>query len=248
MSLGASSKTRSQSSSVSTVAALPTDRPSAAPSLASAFQSSGLGSQVSSSSPSLSAFEAEIVAVFADLVGLLGLPKSMGEIYGFVFASVEPPTFADIEQKLGLSKGSVSQGLRALRELGAVRDAGSEEQGAGEGKDETGNREPEEIQPAGPAGSSLPAPRSTLQPASPRATRWVATTELRQLIGTLLRERLTPYLGRQDQRMENAETALDAQAAQLPSKDYKALKARLYKLQTWQSRARTVLPVLGKML
>ena len=160
----------------------------------------------------LSAFEAEIVAVFADLVVLLGLPKSMGEIYGLVFASAEPPTFADIEQKLGLSKGSVSQGLRALKELGAVSDVG-----AGEGT-------------------------------APRATHWKATTELRQLIGSLIRERVTPYLGRQDQRMQAAEAALDAEAGRLSSTDFKALKQRLDKLQTWQSRARTVLPVLGKML
>jgi len=172
-------------------------------------------------SSGLNAFEAELVAVFADLVVLLGLPKSMGEIYGLVFASAEPPTFADIEQKLGLSKGSVSQGLRALKELGAVREAltqNDKEQGEG------------------------------AAPLTPRATRWVATTELRQLIGTLLRERLTPYLERQDQRMQAAETALDAELARLPAAQFKTLKNRLEKLQTWQSRARTILPVLGKML
>ncbi|TAG26183.1 MAG: hypothetical protein EAZ36_07665, partial [Verrucomicrobia bacterium] len=69
----------------------------------------------------LTPFEAEIVAVFADLVTLLGLPKSMGEIYGLIFASPEPLAFAVIEQKLRLSKGSVSQGLRSLRELGAIQ-------------------------------------------------------------------------------------------------------------------------------
>lgn len=66
------------------------------------------------------AFEAEVVAVFVDLMQLLGLPKSYGEIYGLLYASPEPLTFAQIEQKLTLSKGSISQGLRALRELGAV--------------------------------------------------------------------------------------------------------------------------------
>ena len=189
----------------------------------------------------LSPFEAEIVAVFADLVVLLGLPKSMGEIYGLVFASAEPPTFADIEQKLGLSKGSVSQGLRALRELGAVREAGGE----GRGKADADSSS------AFPPSSDAPGLRSSGPPFSAgatRATHWVATTELRQLIGTLLRERLTPYLSRQDQRMAAAETALESEAGGLPAKDYKALKNRLDKLQTWQSRARTVLPVLGKML
>lgn len=209
-------------------------------------------------------FEAEIVAVFSDLVVLLGLPKSLGEIYGLVFASAEPTTFADIEHKLGLSKGSVSQGLRALRELGAVREAGATDGGM---RDEGGNLKPED--PTTPQASTLRSQLSGLRSppssapkvsglslqvssastaASSRATRWVATTELRQLIGNLLRERLTPYLERQDQRMEQAEIALRAEADLISAKDYKALKNRLTKLQTWQSRARTVLPVLGKML
>lgn len=230
------------------------------------------------SSTGPTAFEAEIAAVFADLVMLLGLPKSMGEIYGFIFASSEPPTFADIEHKLGLSKGSVSQGLRALRELGAVREAGSMEQGAGsmeqgagsmgqgagsmergaapEAGNETTQVSDLRAQPSAASQatglshqvSSSTAPRSALPAQQARATRWVATTELRQLIGNLLRERLTPYLERQDQRMEQAEAALAAEAGRLSPKDHKALQKRLTKLQTWQSRARTVLPVLGKML
>jgi len=185
------------------------------------------------------------VAVFADLVVLLGLPKSMGEIYGFVFASAEPPTFADIEQKLGLSKGSVSQGLRALRELGAVREAGATD-GRSDGVAEGGAGNNEGGLDAHPA--KLPTTNHPSAAPQARATRWVATTELRQLIGNLLRERLTPYLERQDQRMERAEAALDAEAGRLAPRDHKALHARLSKLQTWQSRARTVLPVLGKML
>ncbi len=189
--------------------------------------------------PGLGAFEAEVVAVFADLVVLLGLPKSMGEIYGLVFASAEPPTFADIEQKLGLSKGSVSQGLRALRELGAVREADAPgEKGLGE----PAGRGPREGQ-AKPAGVD-----GDMGATGTRAIRWQATTELRQLIGTLLRERLTPYLGRQDQRMDSAEAALERQAPELSAKHYKLLKKRLEKLQSWQSRARTVLPVIGKLL
>lgn len=71
-------------------------------------------------SAGLSPFEAEVVALFVDFMQLLGLPKSYGELYGLLYASPEALTFAQIEQKLDLSKGSISQGLRALRELGAV--------------------------------------------------------------------------------------------------------------------------------
>jgi DNA-binding transcriptional ArsR family regulator len=168
----------------------------------------------------LTGYEAELVAVFADLVVLLGLPKSFGEIYGLLFASAHPPTFADIERKLGLSKGSVSQGLRALRELGAVREAAA----------------------GGSAESSGGAA------ASARAVRWVATTELRTLLGSLLRERLTPYLERQDQRLVAAENTLSADAPGADAATHRVLRARLDKLQAWHSRARSVLPLIGKML
>ena len=150
------------------------------------------------------------MAVFADLVTLLGLPKSMGEIYGLIFSSPEPLAFVDIEQKLRLSKGSVSQGLRSLRELGAIHGVG------GDGE---------------------------------RRERWVATVELRKLIGTILRDRLVPYLERQDQRLAHADQLLgEGTPAGLSPAQARTLRGRLSKLQTWQSRARTVLPLVGKML
>lgn len=157
----------------------------------------------------LTPFEGEIVAVFADLVTLLGLPKSMGEIYGLIFASPEPLAFAVIEQKLRLSKGSVSQGLRSLRELGAIQAIAGE---------------------------------------SERRERWAATIELRKLIGTLLRDRLVPYLERQDQRIANADNLLADEALVADPEQLKAMRARLEKLQTWQRRARTFVPLIGKML
>jgi DNA-binding transcriptional ArsR family regulator len=72
----------------------------------------------------LSAFQAEVVGVFVGLGQAMGLPKSYGEIYGLLFASTQPLGFNEIQSRLGLSKGSVSQGLRALREIGAVVVAG----------------------------------------------------------------------------------------------------------------------------
>jgi DNA-binding transcriptional regulator GbsR (MarR family) len=54
---------------------------------------------------------------------VIGLPKSIGEIYGMLFLSDEPLAFDDLVNRLGISKGSVSQGLRALRQIGAVREA-----------------------------------------------------------------------------------------------------------------------------
>lgn len=53
---------------------------------------------------------------------MLGLPKSVGEIYGVLYCAREPMTMVDIINHLGISKGSASQGLKMLRTLGAVYD------------------------------------------------------------------------------------------------------------------------------
>lgn len=70
----------------------------------------------------LSEFEARVVEFFCDGVKLLGLPRSIGEIYGLLYVSPEPLSLDDLMRRLGISKGSVSQGLKTLRNLGAVRE------------------------------------------------------------------------------------------------------------------------------
>ena len=70
----------------------------------------------------VASFEAAMVDFFVDAAELLGVPKSVAAIYGIVFASPVPLSFADIGSRLDISKGSVSQGLRVLREVGAVKE------------------------------------------------------------------------------------------------------------------------------
>src|SRR5437868_443768 len=67
-------------------------------------------------------FEVQVVEFFVGAADLLGVPKSVAAIYGMVFASPAPLSFADIESRLNLSKGSVSQGLRVLRDVGALKE------------------------------------------------------------------------------------------------------------------------------
>jgi DNA-binding transcriptional regulator GbsR (MarR family) len=67
--------------------------------------------------------EYEITDHFADLASMLAQPRSYGQIYGLLFASTRPLSFTDIVERLDLSKGSVSQGLKALRAVGAIRPA-----------------------------------------------------------------------------------------------------------------------------
>ena len=65
--------------------------------------------------------EDSILHLCVKLCAIMGLPKSVGLIYGAVFVSVRPIEAGDICKKLKISRGSVSQGLKFLRELGAIR-------------------------------------------------------------------------------------------------------------------------------
>jgi DNA-binding transcriptional regulator GbsR (MarR family) len=69
----------------------------------------------------LSLLETEIIDFFVQLSRLLGQPRSLAEIYGLLFISGHPLAMDDLIERLQLSKGSASQGLKFLRNIGAVR-------------------------------------------------------------------------------------------------------------------------------
>jgi HTH-type transcriptional regulator, glycine betaine synthesis regulator len=75
---------------------------------------------------SVVAFDTAMVDFCVDAATLLGVPKSVAAIYAIVFASPQPLSFAEIESRLNISKGSVSQGLRVLREVAAVKEVSSD--------------------------------------------------------------------------------------------------------------------------
>lgn len=58
---------------------------------------------------------------FVRAADLLGMPRSYGEIYGLLYSAEDPLQLNDVVTLLGISKGSASQGLRALRQFGAVK-------------------------------------------------------------------------------------------------------------------------------
>lgn len=68
----------------------------------------------------LSRLEVEAIEYFIEFVQLLGLPKSVGEIYGLLFVAPEAIPMETVIARLQISKGSASQGLAVLRNLGAV--------------------------------------------------------------------------------------------------------------------------------
>ncbi|MFT3989888.1 MAG: hypothetical protein QM680_00620 [Luteolibacter sp.] len=71
----------------------------------------------------LDPLEKQVISVFVDAMKALGLPRSIGEIYGLLFITPHPLALDDLVRRLGISKGSASQGLRMLKDLGAVKEA-----------------------------------------------------------------------------------------------------------------------------
>ena len=71
--------------------------------------------------PRLSALEIEAIEMFINFLKIVGLQKSIGEIYGLLFVSAKPLSMDDIVNRLGISLGAASQGLKILRAVGAVK-------------------------------------------------------------------------------------------------------------------------------
>ena len=69
----------------------------------------------------LSEVEIGVIDFFVSAVKVLGMPKSIGEIYGLLFVSPLPQPLDTLCLRLNMSKGSASQGLKLLRAFGAVK-------------------------------------------------------------------------------------------------------------------------------
>jgi len=74
-----------------------------------------------SQAEALSALEVEAIELFIGFFKLIGLQKSVGEIYGLLFVSPRALAMDDIMLRLGISLGAASQGLKVLRSVGAVK-------------------------------------------------------------------------------------------------------------------------------
>src|SRR6266850_333181 len=85
------------------------------------FQHSGNNNEESAPSAGLSELEIEAVDMFINFLRIIGLQKSIGEIYGLLFVSAKPLSMDDITNRLDISLGAASQGLKLLRGLGAVK-------------------------------------------------------------------------------------------------------------------------------
>ena len=160
-----------------------------------------------------------------------------------IFASPRPLTFAAVELRLKLSKGSVSQGLRFLKEIGAIKVAEARRVKVAQAS-----------QPA-PERSALSgeSPESDLPPSSSFSNRdanastrasYVPDMELRRLAERLLKEKIEPQLNGNGRRLAQLVAAVpfaDRDEARL-------VRERLKQFQSWHRKARKLVPFAKTVL
>ena len=191
-------------------------------------------------------FQSECIELFAEVVYALGLPRSIGQIYGLLFASPEPLSFSDIVERLAISKGSASQGLQLLRSLGAINIADAKRQAPG-GRREVGAKlNALSITPkAGTSPLALgPLPLAGDGDAS-RRIAYEPELGLRRLLGGIIRGRIEPLVGQGRLRMRHLRELADA-AADGTHKEFQL--ERVEQLETWRRQATLVMPVLKTLL
>ncbi|RYM06715.1 GbsR/MarR family transcriptional regulator [Sporolactobacillus sp. THM7-7] len=67
-------------------------------------------------------YEAEesVISALADTMDLYGVTYSVGRLYGFLYFKNEPVTLDQMSQDLGMSKPSMSTGIRTLQQIDMV--------------------------------------------------------------------------------------------------------------------------------
>ena len=65
--------------------------------------------------------EIESIDFFVRMMNILGMPRSVGEIYGLLYFSENSLNMNSIASRLGISIGSASQGLKTLKSLKAIK-------------------------------------------------------------------------------------------------------------------------------
>tara|TARA_R100000027_G_scaffold37563_1_gene27663 strand:- start:74 stop:556 length:483 start_codon:yes stop_codon:yes gene_type:complete len=74
----------------------------------------------------MNTFEEKMVELGVSWANAFSLPRSVGSIFGLVFASPTPLGLDDFTEKLGISRGSASMGINFLLNMGAIHPIKSE--------------------------------------------------------------------------------------------------------------------------
>jgi hypothetical protein len=163
------------------------------------------------------------------VVQVFGVPKSVGQIYGLLYASPEPLGFSDIVVRLEISKGSASQGLQLLRSLGAIRLA-----------DGLDDREHSHSHLHFPPHSHSD---SHSQANASRRAAYEPELSLRKLVSGVLQERITPLAVAGADRLARLRELAEQDGE---GNDFYLDRAK--QLNAWRRRLKTVLPMLSMLL
>ena len=68
-----------------------------------------------------SAQQQACLAHWVELADRLGVPRSLGQLYGLLFMSNRPLSAQDCVEQLLISRSSAGQGLKLLKEFGAIK-------------------------------------------------------------------------------------------------------------------------------
>jgi hypothetical protein len=182
-------------------------------------------------------FEEEMVSFFVDAAELLGVPKSVAAIYGIIFASPSPLSFSEISSRLDFSNGSISQGLKALREIGAIRVVVPSDVGP-QGAPNAGTSNAENRM------AVVRAQKNRRTGEGRSRDRFEPDLELRKLILRFLDQKVQRQLRSGQSRL--AELTLLMPKGK--NSGEKTLQIRLYCLEQWHKKARALLPVARTFL
>lgn len=183
----------------------------------------------------VAAFEEALVRFCVDAADMLGVPKSIAAIYGICLASPEPVSFSDIGARLDISAGSISQGLRVLREVGALKVA--------PGALKSTERTKAEMLKSGRAGP-VPAPARSCAPPSQKTARYEPDLELRKLVLDWVEKRLQVQLSSGSDVL----IAIIAAIPQAPAGSSAMLQQRLGALKSWHDKTKSLLPIVKSFL
>lgn len=185
------------------------------------------------------AFEDALVSFFIDAADILGVPKSVAAIYGICFASPEPLSFSEINERLDISSGSISQGLRVLKEVGALRVVHATTQRT------TLNAERSSGKPDESDGSVAEADGAEVKQALTRSReRFEPELELRKLVLHWVEQRLQKQLSSGNAQL----TAIIRSIPPSLTKDSEVLETRFDSLKAWHDKAHSLLPLAKTFL
>ena len=166
-------------------------------------------------------FEQSLVALGISAATAFSLPKSVGAMFGLAFASPEPLSLDDFVERLEISKGSASQGLKFLQRMGAVR-----------------------VVYNPPSHSNGETNGWTTSVSSVRRTYYEPETSLRRLLIGILNENVVPHLQQSGDAVKRLREQLDS----VPEEHREVLKDRLDTMETWGKKGRMLFPLVEKFL